>query len=159
MPNTYTPVSAAEYRQHRGQTRPGVVAFHDSVIFCMGGSVRSGGMVNDRRQRGGTARSLHSVGRAPDFMVQNGTGPRAGWTPKEVGDELFVRLIAAHEAIGLDEAIWWRKRWTPEKGIRPYLGIASHKDHVHAGLDPAMADNAAPYDDLCRWFARAIFGA
>lgn len=159
MGNTYTPVTPAEYRRYRGHTRPGVVAFHATVIFCLGGSVRSGGMVNDRRQRGGSALSQHAVGRAADFMVQPGTGPRAGRTAKQVGDELFVRLIAAAPAIGLDEVIWWRQRWTPERGVRPYLGIAAHKDHVHATLDPAMADNGAPHEALCRWFASAIFGA
>lgn len=159
MTNTYTPVSGAEYARYKGKTRPGVVAFHDSVIFCMGGSVRSGGMVSVRRQRGGFAISQHAVGRAGDFMVQAGKGTRIGRTPKQIGDELFVRLIAAHAAIGLDEVIWWRKRWTPEKGVRTYWGIASHKDHVHATLDPKMADNTAPFHDLTKWFARAIFGA
>lgn len=156
-PNRYTPVSKAEYVLHGRKTRPGVVAFHDTILFMMGGSVRSGGMVNDRPVRGGTAKSLHSVGRAADFMVQNGAGARAGKTPREVGDELFIRLIAAAPAIGLDEVIWWRKRWTPDKGLRAYYGVAAHKDHVHAALDPTMADNPAPRDALCRYFATVIF--
>lgn len=155
----YTPVTPGELRRHRGDRRPGVVAFHDSVIYCMGGSVRSGGMVNVRPVRGGRAASLHAVGRAADFMVQPGTGPRAGRTAKQVGDELFVRLVAAASKIGLDEAIWWRQRWTPDLGLRPYRGVAAHRDHVHAGLDPQMADNTSDYHDLCRWFAAAIFGA
>lgn len=150
-------VSKQEYQQFRGKTRPGVVALHNTVMFCMGGSVRSGGMVNDRPIRGGVSLSKHAVGRAADWMVQNGAGTREGKTPKEIGDELFIRLVAAAPAIGLEEAIWYRKIWTPDKGLRTYYGLASHEDHVHAALNQAMADNQAPYDDLCRWYASAIF--
>ena len=155
--NTYTPVTPAEYRQFRGHTRPGVVAAHDAIIFMMGGSVRSGGMVNDRNVRGGTAKSLHAVGRAADFMVQKGTGTRDGMSPRQVGDELFVRLIAAAPGIGLDEVIWNRHRWTNEKGVRPYSGANPHTDHVHAGFDPSFADSTKPHDDLCRWVAACVF--
>lgn len=158
MGNTYTPVTRAEYSAHRGQARPGMVALYNTIIFCMGGAMAGMGIVSDRRQRGGLSLSLHSVGRAGDegprvVMV----GARAGRSARQNGDELFVRLIAAAPAIGLDEVIWYGKRWTPEKGVRNYYGVNRHKDHVHIGLDPAMADNAAPYDDLCRWFASAIF--
>lgn len=159
MANTYTGVSKTEAARHLGKTRPGVVAFHDTVIYCLGGSVTSGGMVAVRRQRGGSALSVHAVGRAADFMVKVGTGPRVGRSPKQVGDELFSRLIAAAPAIGLDEVIWWGKRWTPEKGLRTYFGVNQHRDHVHGALDPSVADSTAPRDDLCRWFATAIFGA
>lgn len=159
MANAYTPVTTAEYRQHRGRTRPGVVAAHDTILFMMGGSVTSGGMVNDRNVRGGSAKSLHSVGRAADWMVRAGSGARAGMTARQVGDELFVRLIAAAPAIGLDEVIWNRKRWSPDKGLRSYHGVNPHTDHVHAGFDPAFADSTASRDAMCKWIATAVFPA
>ena len=150
-------VTPAEYRAHRGQLRPGTKTLSDVVRFLMGGSVTDGGIVNDRNVRGGSSKSLHAVGRAADFMVHTGQGPgRQGKSAKEIGDELFVRLIAAAPAIGAEEIIWWRQIWSPSKGLRAYTGLASHKDHVHVGISQAVADNRSP--DLPKWFAGAIFG-
>jgi hypothetical protein len=155
--NSYTSVSRDEMKRWKGKTRHGLVCLHDTIMFLYGGSVTSGGMVAVRPQRGGTATSLHAVGRAGDAMTHNGQGPRAHLSARQVGDELFMRLIAAAPLIGLDEAIWYGLRWTPEKGVRRYFGINQHRDHVHFAVDPSFADNATPRDALCQWIARALF--
>lgn len=157
MTITYEGVSRAEYKAHRGQVRPGTKALHDTVLFMFAGSLTSGGIVADRNVRGGSAKSLHSVGRAADWMVRAGTGPRMGRTPREIGDELAFRLVLAAEWIGVQEVIWYRRRWTPDKGWRRYFGINPHTDHVHASQTQKAADNAAPYDDQCKWYVHFLF--
>lgn len=153
----YVGVSRAEYKAHRGQVRPGTKALHDTVLFMFAGSLRSGGIVSDRRVRGGTAISTHAVGRGVDWMTQAGTGPRLGRTPREVGDELAFRLVLAAEWIGVQEVIWYRRRWTKKTGWRRYYGINQHLDHVHASQTPTAADNAAPYDAQCKWYVHFLF--
>lgn len=154
---TYESVSRAEFKARKGEVRPGTKALHDTMLFMFAGSLRSGGIVAVRPVRGGSAWSTHSVGRAADWMVQAGTGPRMGRTPREIGDELAFRLVLAADWIGVQEVIWYRRRWTKEKGWRRYYGINQHLDHVHASQTQRAADNAAPYDDQCKWIVRFAF--
>jgi hypothetical protein len=112
-----------------------------------GVQVKSGGIYNKRRVRGGTAWSLHSVGRGIDWAVPS----------KETGDEIFLRLINAADQCGVCEIIWNRQRWDGTTGkVKPYRGTNPHTDHVHAGM---VIDVAAHPDtgDLRRWFDHYLF--
>jgi hypothetical protein len=108
--------------------------------------VHSGGIYNRRRVRGGSAMSLHAVGRALDVMVP--VGDPVGW-------EIALRVIRNAEALGVAELIYDRKRWTEEKGTQPYRGINPHRDHVHIGLTVDMADRPDT-PELRQWLAHFV---
>ena len=151
MRNTYTAVTPAEYRRHRGRARRGLEICQDVILFGMNAGGRPAtnlGTVNDRAQRGGTARSLHAVGRAGDVGVANFAD----------GLFLFTALIAAADSIGLDEAIFAGQRWdATSRRTKRYHGINQHRDHVHYALDVKIADSDIPTDVLAKWFAGNIF--
>lgn len=102
----------------------------------------------------------HRDGYGIDFLV----APQAGLTGDlPTGDWLASQLIAWHQAgrIRLRSFIWWRRRWTPERGWHPYTGSWPHTDHVHVWLasdspsigssddTPATAaPSAMPFDRL-----------
>ena len=88
----------------------------------------------------------HRDGYGLDFLV----APRAGVTGDQAtGDWLAERLIAWHTQglITLRSLIWWRRRWTPDRGWHPYTGSWPHTDHVHvwlASTSPSIGDTPAP---------------
>lgn len=142
----YEPVQPWELRRYRS-VRKGVEALRNVVLVLFHGhGVRDGGSYVRRRQRGGSAWSLHAVGRATDFMV----------TSTAIGDLLAGVLVARAEPCGICEVIWNRHRWTPERGWVPYHGVNPHTDHVHVGMTVAVADSAATLADLQRWFSAAL---
>lgn len=59
--------------------------------------------------------SLHSEGRAVDFYVS-----------KSVGDRAFSHLINIACSNGIQEVIWYRRRWSSANGIRHYTGPHAH---------------------------------
>lgn len=143
---TYQPVQSWELRRHRG-ARKGAEALKNVILVLFHGhGVRNGGIYVRRRQRGGSAWSLHAVGRAVDFMVPN----------KPIGDLLAGVLTARAEGLGVGEVIWYRRRWTTERGWQPYRGVNGHLDHVHVGLELDVADSAATLENLQRWFAGVL---
>lgn len=148
MPD-YQKATWDEVRQVQGP-RPGARALSDVVIqyfMAQGIPVKSGGIYNKRRVRGGTSWSLHSVGRGIDWMVPS----------KNIGDQIWLRLINAAEQTGVCEVIWNRQRWDgTTKQVKPYRGINPHTDHVHAGM---IVDVAAHPDtpDLRKWFDHFLF--
>jgi hypothetical protein len=152
----YQPVTSAELRTHVG-ARPGTRTVHDVVMWNMHGrGVTSGGIYNRRPRRGLAAltpqtASLHAVGRAFDAMI-----PPAERRPGGAGDQLYLRLIAAAVPLGICEVIWQHKRWTPDKGERPYRPN-NHHDHVHAGQIIDWADRPQS-SDLTRWTQHFLFG-
>ena len=152
MRNTYTAVSRAEYKAHRGQLRHGTDWMQDTILWGMNASGRpctSGGIVNDRKVRGGTAASLHAVGRAGDIIIRS----------KADGFWLFFRLIDRAAYLGLDEVIFWGYRWDATSGkVKRYFGINQHRDHVHWAIDPATADTTADRNTFVGYVAKVIFG-
>ena len=159
MPRAYEPPTAAELRTVTGP-RPGTRILHDVLVWHYHGrGVRSAGIYNRRNRRGVlgpvTARgaSLHSVGRALDLAT----------TDKALHDEIFLRCIAAADQCGIVEVISWERRWTPDKGVRPYKpgpGGSPHRDHVHVGQSVDTASRGANPEDakaLARWFSHFLF--
>jgi len=151
MKNVYQPVSATELKQVIGP-RPGARALNDVIVprlFSKG--VRSAGIYNRRPRRGLTAlnprtASLHAAGRAVDISIPN----------QKVGDELFLRLISAADAIGICEIIWWDRRVSSD-GVKAYKGKDNHHTHIHIGLTSDFADRTNT-PDLRKWISHFIFG-
>lgn len=142
----YQSVTRAELNRWTGP-RPGVRAFHDAVLWVRhSAGVRSGGIYNRRRVRGGTSWSLHSVGRAADFMVPN----------MAAGYDIAFRAIRQARMLGVSEVIFNRRRWTAERGTQPYRGSNPHTDHVHIGFTVDFADRPDT-QDLRRWCAYFMF--
>lgn len=66
--------------------------------------------------------SSHASGRAGD----------SGTVSKEAGDALAAFLVANHAVLGIQEVIWYRRRWTNQTlEWRDYDGLSPHTDHVH----------------------------
>lgn len=137
----YQPVQSWELTRHHGP-RKGTQAIMNIILFLYGWlGARNGGIYNRRRQRGGSAWSLHAVGRAGDIAVPN----------KAVGDAIVKVLIQLHVVLGICEIIWYRSRWTPELGWRSYSGQDDHTSHIHYGNTIAFADSKASLEALQQW--------
>lgn len=150
MKFSYEPVTAVELKTVVGP-RPGAQTISNVIVFNMyDKGVRSAGIYNRRPIRGkkiltpATA-SLHAAGRGIDISVPN----------KQIGDELFLRVVNAADAIGVCEVIWWDKRAT-SKGILDYHGVDNHHTHLHIGITADMADNRSPQLDA--WVKHFLFG-
>jgi hypothetical protein len=150
----YQRVTIAEARKIQGP-RPGTRALYETVLahyFARG--LKGGGIYNNRTIRGSRALSTHAAGRGADFMVPNRKGEA---TPEglKLGDELFLRLISAAEALSICEIIWQNKRWTTE-GVKHYRPN-NHHDHVHAAQ---TIDGASQPDtpNLRKWYAHFLWG-
>jgi len=100
----------------------------------------SGGIYNCRNVRGGSSFSLHSEGRAVDYMLSIHKSAQ-----KAIGDNIvnfFISNGAANALkFGVQEVIWNRKIWTHGKGQRAYTGQNPHEDHVHIGMNKWGASN------------------
>lgn len=144
----YQPVSKAELSTKVGP-RPGCVAFQDVVLWSLHSEgVYQAGIYNRRRVRGGSAWSLHAVGRAVDIGVPVGAA---------VGGRLMMQCVAHADWLGICEVIYDRKRWTKEKGVQPYGGSDPHTGHVHVGFTVDFADRPNT-PDLRAWIAHFLFG-
>ena len=140
--------------------QPGVQAFADAVMLKYGPTrhLTNLGIYNRRTIRGRSGvltplnASLHAVGRAWDAGVPKGP---AG---KNLGDELWKRCIdgATKGLVGVQEIIWYRQRWTPDKGVRPYKGVDDHTTHLHISFSIDWAQNHSPQADLRRWVWMAL---
>jgi hypothetical protein len=140
--------------------QPGVQAFADAVMLKLGPTrgLTNLGIYNRRTVRGRKGpltplnASLHAVGRAWDCGVPKGP---AG---KQLGDELWLRCVdgATRGLVGVQEVIWNRQRWTPDKGVRPYKGVDDHTTHLHISFSIDWAQNHAPQADLRRWVWMAL---
>jgi hypothetical protein len=153
----YQPVSKAEWNNVHGP-RPGTVVLQDVILRHAAtawgpGSAWSDGIYNHRMVRGSrTTYSLHSAGRACDIgLPQNATG-------KQHGDELFLRLINAADACGIVEVIWYRQRWSMDKGVVAYHGTDPHTGHVHFAQSVDMASRVDQGGDLHKWFDHFLWG-
>lgn len=144
----YQPVAPWELRRWKSE-RKGMRALMDVllVLFNQAGA-RNGGIFVRRRQRGGSAWSLHAVGRAGDVMV-----PSTG-----VGDMIAAAVVAHATPLGVCEVIWNRRRWTEPTGWQPYHGVNPHTDHVHIGITAEVADSPASLESLHDWFAAYLTG-
>jgi hypothetical protein len=149
----YQPATTHEVNQVAGP-RPATQVLSDVIVLhYLARGAKSGGIYNRRRVRLGSAWSLHAAGRALDVMVpaKAGVATAAG---KQLGDEIWLRAIAAAEACGICEVIWWDKRWTGDKGVHPYKPT-NHRDHVHIGQTVDMAVRRD--QGLSRWFKHFLF--
>lgn len=143
----YEPVTPLELIRYRGE-RPGVRAFLNVMLFLFKARGMSNvGIYNRRKVRGGGSWSLHSVGRAVDLGIPTNN--------KALGDEIVMRIIRAATKLGVGEVIWYRKRWTAEKGWQSYHGVDPHTGHIHVGFTKAAADQQ-PSDALSKQIAAAI---
>lgn len=142
----YEKVESWEIRRTRGE-RKGTRALLDVllVLFHAQG-VRSGGIYNRRRQRGGSAWSLHAVGRAMDLMVPS----------TDIGTFVANVVVAHADALGVGEVIFNRRRWTERTGWHVYSGVNPHLDHVHIGQTIAVADSPASLESLHQWFGSVL---
>lgn len=150
----YQGPTAAELRNITGP-QPGVQAFADAVMLKLGPTrgLTNLGIYNRRTIRGRSGpltplnASLHAVGRAWDAGVPKGD---AG---KNLGDELWTRTIGVAQKglVGVQEVIWQRRRWTPDKGIQPYKGVDPHTGHLHISFTIDWAQNHSTQADLRRW--------
>ena len=147
MAPKYQPVTAAEARLVQGP-RPGSRALSDVVLFRMASrGVRTGGIYASRKVRGSlTSWSTHAAGRGIDWMVPD----------KATGDELFLRLVNACDAIGVGEVIWRHQRWA--SGEVKHYKPTNHFDHVHCSQTIDMASRPDT-PELRRWFDHFLFGA
>lgn len=147
----YQPVTSAELAHCFGP-RPGVQAFSDVVLWSLHDKgVRSDGIYNRRKVRGSLFTwSLHAVGRAVDIGVAKPSDP--------VGDILMMQCVAHADWLGICEVIWNAKRWTKEKGLRPYSGADLHRTHLHVGFTVDFADRPNT-PELRAWIAHFLFNA
>lgn len=142
----YEPVTGAELFRYHGPA-PGTKALSDVVLFTyFQHGVRSGGIYNRRKQRSGSAWSLHSVGRAADFMV----------TSSDIGNWLGHHLVNTAELIGCCEVIFEDWRWTGDRGFHTYTR-GGHDDHVHCGQTREVARSKSSIEELHHWFGNALF--
>jgi hypothetical protein len=92
------------------------------------GAINSG-ILNCRPVVGGTARSLHSEGRAADLGVRP--------INAAYGHEAASLLHAHSGELGIQCIIWSRGIWSgsrPHAGFRLYKGQNPHLDHLHVEL-------------------------
>lgn len=97
----------------------------------------NGGIFNCRAVRGGSALSLHAVGRAGDVMF-----PLVDGRPNPAGARLVARLRPRAKDLGIQAMIWNRRIWSaksPGPEGRTYSGVNPHRDHVHFELSVAGA--------------------
>lgn len=145
----YEPVTPLELLRNRGE-RPGVRVFLNVMLFLFKArGMTNVGIYNRRKVRGGGSWSLHSVGRAVDLGIPAGS--------KALGDDIADRLVRAATKLGICEVIWYRRRWTAEKGWQSYHGTDPHTGHVHVGFTKAMADKTDDAEGrLSKWMASAV---
>ena len=143
----YEPVTQLELLRYRS-ARPGVRVFMNVMLFLFKARGMSDvGIYNRRAVRGGKSWSLHAVGRAADLGVNS----------KALGDEIADRLVRAAAKLGICEVIWYRRRWTAEKGWQSYHGADNHTTHVHVGFTRDMAGKSDTADGaLSKWMAAAV---
>lgn len=142
----YEPVTTWELIRYHS-ARKGTKALMDVLLYLFHANrVTNQGIYVRRRQRGGSAWSLHAVGRSGDLGIPNiPTGT--------IIAELLVRRAGE---LGVCEVIFNRRRWTPESGWRHYSGVNPHTTHIHFGNTRAMADSPLTTDALARKFATAL---
>ncbi len=98
---------------------------------------RSLGIYNCRDVRGGSARSLHSEGRAVDYGM-----PMVNGRGSPTGHEIVRRLGAHGARLGLQALIYDRVIWSARSpNGRPYTGQAPHYDHLHIELTRQAASS------------------
>ncbi len=75
----------------------------------------------------------HRSGLGMDLGVARQPGTKGN---KALGDKMAAQLIQWHRQglIQLRSIIWWRRRWTPNRGWHPYTGSNPHVCHVHVWL-------------------------
>jgi len=88
-----------------------------------------GGYV-DRTTKSGKE-SAHAEGRAIDIYLR----AAKPWE-KELGDGLFELFRRHHVDLGVDHAIWNKRIWSSNHGLRPYNNKSNgpHTDHVHVAF-------------------------
>jgi peptidoglycan hydrolase-like protein with peptidoglycan-binding domain len=94
----------------------------------------SGGIYNCRPVRGRQSMSIHSEGRAVDFMLPGVSNP-AGIT--------IVRALGANgDRNGIQTVIWDRRIWSRRSpNGRAYTGVNPHTDHLHIELNRSAAQS------------------
>ncbi|MFN3199615.1 MAG: hypothetical protein ACE366_14515 [Bradymonadia bacterium] len=98
---------------------------------------------NCRSVRSGSARSLHSEGRAIDIFIPM----RGGKADNAKGDIIANWLMANAQRIGVQYMIWDRSRYRASGSNRHrcYSGSYHHEDHIHIELSWAAARQETPF--------------
>lgn len=95
----------------------------------------SGGIYNCRSVRGRQSMSIHSEGRAVDFMM-----PVQGGQAHPQGIEIVRALGERGDELGVQTVIWDRRIWSKRSpNGRAYTGVNPHIDHLHIELNRAAA--------------------
>lgn len=116
--------------------RPGAIALRDETMRLFPG-VTNLGIYNCRTVAGTSSLSTHAAGRAWDAGIPAALKPR--------GDALAAALVAAAPALGVQEVVWYRRRWTSTTGAwRAYGGVSPHTDHVHVALNADAGERLTP---------------
>jgi peptidoglycan hydrolase-like protein with peptidoglycan-binding domain len=94
----------------------------------------SGGIYNCRPVRGRQSMSIHSEGRAVDFMLPGVSNP--------VGMSIVRALGANGDRNGIQTVIWDRRIWSRRSpNGRAYTGVNPHTDHLHIELNRSAAQS------------------
>jgi hypothetical protein len=99
------------------------------------------------------APSAHAEGRAVDFGVT-----------KTTGDALADWLVDNAPDLGVQEVIWYRRRWAANQpSWQSYSGRSPHTDHVHVALTRAAASGSPapasePKGTKPMWVIRLVEG-
>ncbi len=114
-----------------GSFTAGAENLRQFVLGAWSPPVTSVGGYSCRSIVGGSATSIHGVGRAIDIMV-DATNPEGLRT----GNEIRNFLINNADKLGIQRVIWNQKTWTPSKeGWRNYTGTNPHTDHLHVEIN------------------------
>ncbi len=95
------------------------------------------GIFNCRNIAGSTQKSLHSEGRALDWILSaNNTAQKT--EAENLIDRFLADEAALAKSMGIQEIIFNRRIWSssrPNDGLQPYNGPNRHTDYMHIGLN------------------------
>lgn len=100
-------------------------------------SGRSKGIFNCRNIAGTSQKSLHSEGRALDWILHVENATEKAEAEHMIADFLADGASLA-KGMGIQEIIFNRLIWSsslPNSGFRPYTGPNRHTDYMHIGLN------------------------
>lgn len=106
-----------------GHQQPGTAELARAVMVTRS-SIGTDGVYNCRpiRVHGSTTLSFHAEGRAWDAHIYH----------RADGDWLANFFLTHHADLGVQEIIWWGRRWDVQSNMwRAYRGDDDHHTHVH----------------------------
>lgn len=143
------------------------------ILCCVRPSAAGSDAYNCRKNTNGPGYSVHSEGRAIDFMIptwpcgtkiidykttypwlspafqghptcSGRTRGGRGRARNDLGDQLALWLTQNSVEIGVSYLIYDRTQWNPRDGFAPYTGRHPHHDHIHVEIERDAAADADP---------------